>query len=172
VTATPCGAGNIYSGGLKASTTSAVFTDGEGKTFSKCTGSTLGGKIEQAGGAGKPVVVGTNYLDFTGCSTKTWVIKNSATLNIEHKAGTDNGTIKGKGALTVTLNIGLNECAFELGPFLLEFGTFTGGAPAATDVDAELAYISGGALCPEDVIWEGTYSVTEPSNSTLHVQAE
>ncbi|HEX5989637.1 MAG TPA: hypothetical protein VFY75_05440 [Solirubrobacterales bacterium] len=173
VTATPCGAGNIYSGALKTSTTSAVFKDSEGTAVSTCTGSELGGKIEQAGGAGKPVVVGTNYLAFTGCSAKTWVIKNTATLNVNHIAGTDNGAIEGKGELTVTITIGGTECNFFLGGTMIEFGTFKGGKPAVIEVGTTITkYSIFEFFCPGSLTWEGNYSVTEPASTTLHSQAE
>lgn len=173
VTATPCGAGNIYSGALKTSTTSAVFRNSEGTAVSTCMGSELGGKIEQAGGAAKPVVVGTNYLVFTGCSTKTFVIRNTATLNINQIAGSDNGAIEGKGELTVTIKIEGSECNYVLGNTMIEFGTFKGGKPAVIDLSTTLAkYSIFEIFCPGEVSWEGKYSVTEPASTTLHSQAE
>ncbi|HEY6731013.1 MAG TPA: hypothetical protein VI039_08305 [Solirubrobacterales bacterium] len=173
VTATPCGAGNIYSGALKTSTTSAVFKNSEGTAVSTCTGSELGGEIKEAGGASKPVVTNTNHLVFTGCSTKTFVIRNAATLNINHIAGTDNGAIEGKGELTVTIKIEGTECNFVLGATMIEFGTFKGGKPAAIELSAILSkYSFFEFFCPSQVTWEGKYSVTEPASTTLHSQAE
>jgi hypothetical protein len=173
-TTTPCGA-NVYSGTLNtslAASTSAVFKDTSGNTLNSCTGSALKSEIKESGGASKPVVVGTTELTFSGCSATTTVINPTATLEINHVAGTDNGAVEGKGELSVKIKVGSNDCVFAIGSSLREFGTFTGGNPAAIDVHTVLPYVSGGFFCPNDVTWEGKYNVTTPAGTTIHVRAE
>lgn len=176
VTTTPCGAGNIYSGALTtslAANTKTTFKVGE-TIISECTGSELGGKVENAGGASKPVVFGTSLLLFTGCSKTTWVIRNTATLNVNHISGTDNGAIEGKGELTVTIKVGgETECNFVLSSSFVNFGNFTGGKQAAIALETTLKKWSIWEFsCPGEVTWEGSYTVSSPASTTLHSQAE
>lgn len=174
-TATPCGAGNIYGGALStslAASTSAVFKETGGTTFNSCTGSEIKTATSDSGGASKPVVVKIEALTFSGCSATTTVLNPTATLEVKHSAGTDNGTIEGKGELSVKIKTAFIECVYAVGASLREFGTFTGGKPAAIDIHTVLAFVSGNFTCPNDVTWEGKYTVTSPASTTLHVQAE
>lgn len=146
---------------------SAYFlsTSGEGSTtvnpLVTCTGSTVTAESEGTGSATETEkgVVKKEWLAFSGCTHTTDVLAGG-TLEV-HFAEGDNGTVTSKEAV-VSLNILGVNCIYGSRNGV-DIGTLTGGSMATMDIRGVLLLeIESSILCPKTVIWEGSYTVTEP----------
>jgi hypothetical protein len=140
---------------------SAVLEETGGTTLDTCTGSTVSGKITNAGGdnAGEPVSGSIETLDWTGCIVTTTTIVNGS-LSVEKTSG-GNGTVSGSGS-KVTVGIFGASCIYGTGTSTM-LGTATGGNPATIDINAAIELQEGGLLCPKTTRWTATYTVTNPT---------
>jgi hypothetical protein len=154
----PCGAGWIYSGPLVTSLqngTSVLKSTG-GSLEDTCTTSEVTGSVSESEASG--TVTG---LTFTGCSKPTSVVNQDGTLTLE------GNTLKATGFEVTVEAVSGVSCVYSANTGTT-LGTFTGGNPATTTINAVVNKKSGSFLCPSDSKWEGTYVVTTPASTTLH----
>ena len=175
-TADPCPAGqswpvntvldfSIPSGG------SVILEEPNGTSINTCTNSTVKGKISNAGSATETVTGAVEVLTFTGCNFPTTVIKRAG-LEIHKIAGTSNGTVTSDGLFEVTINtIFFGTCVYGV-TNEGSIGDLTEGNPAIFHANATVHKLSGSNFaCPENTLWTGTYTLTEPTNTTLSVSS-
>jgi hypothetical protein len=144
--------------------TSTRGTNGE--LLDTCTEGTIKGATTNTGGPSETVTSKSSELWSRNCTTTT-VSLAPGSLEIHWKEGT-NGTLTVKGT-EVTKMIGSVSCVYGPAAGGVDLGTLTGGSPATVDVEAVLPKLSGGFLCPADVVWNGAYLVTTPQ--PLYVSA-
>jgi hypothetical protein len=93
-------------------------------------------------------------------------------LEIHSSAGTSNGTLTANKEISWTFNTALfGSCVYgwRAGD---DIGTITEGKPATLDVNTTIFKRSGSNLfCPETGNLVGSFTLTEPSNTTLSVAA-
>jgi hypothetical protein len=155
--------------------TSADLSVG-GTTIATCTESTVHGTTSNAGSssetvfgaltttkiAGDPHPEEPTGLHWDGCSNTTKTIK-AGELEIHSIAGSDNGTLTGKGN-EVTVALSGVSCTYGTGAGL-DLGTVTDTTPHATiDIDATVQRTAGGFLCPATARWQAKYVITTPTN--------
>lgn len=165
-TESPCSEANLIKKG------SAIHADLEGRSvseftfsyiFESCTGGTLMAGLNSQGGAGSTVTVGTAPSSWTwsGCEAGGVSATESGELEIHHNAGTDNGTLTGKGFgfKFATLN---SECIYvPSSPG--ELGVVTGGASPTIEINTVLVKSKGPLTCYQDFFWRATYKITSPA---------
>jgi hypothetical protein len=170
-TTNPCGASWIYSGpALSASldpNTTATLENTSGSIEDTCSGSTVEGAITNAGDATHTVVGSVEHLTFTGCTQETTVTVETGTLELHSITGTNNGTVTAIG-FKVDIKLFGVQCGYGAGGGT-DLGTFTEGNPGTMDIHAVVNKEAGSFLCPGDLVWNGTYTITTP-NSTLDAE--
>ena len=167
----PCPEANRWSTGTEldfslASGKSSLLTDTGGEPLDTCTGSTAQGKLEKA-----ELVTGSlESLTWSKCTFETKTLK-AGKLEVEHIAGTHNGTVRADGTAEVTINtVFFGSCIY--GPSGgTDLGELKEGKPATFVVNAVLRKFTGSNLaCPETAKWTATYTLTEPVEKTLSVE--
>jgi hypothetical protein len=167
----PCPEANRWAAGTELdfslkSGTNATLLSTEGESIDTCTGSTAQGKLEKAEGLTGPI----ESLTWSGCTFTTKTLK-AGKLEVEHIAGTHNGTVRADGTAEVTVNtIFFGSCIY--GPAGgTDLGELKEGKPATFASSAVLKKFAGSNFaCPETVKWAATYTLTEPVEKTLSVE--
>jgi cytoskeletal protein CcmA (bactofilin family) len=164
----PCPEANRWVAGTELdftlkSGTSAILEDTSGNTLDTCTGSTAKGKLEKDENVTGPI----ESLTWSGCAVTTTTLK-AGKLEVEHIAGTHNGTVKADGTIEVTINtVFFGSCiyGYQSGATL---GELKEGKPATFVVNSAPKKLSG--LCPTSTTWTAEYTLTEPKEKTLSVE--
>lgn len=171
--ASPCPEGWDYSSGITLSLsieegTSTTLRNTSGVIENTCTSSTLKGTTSNTGSPSETVkgTVTAANLTYSGCSTTTDVLEGGE-LEVHRLEGTSNGTVTARG-VKVTTNLAGVSCTYGFGAGT-DLGTLTGGTMATLDVHAIVNKQAGSFLCPGDVVWDMSYTVTEPE--PLYVSA-
>jgi hypothetical protein len=158
------GVGTPIDGSLKAGT-SLFLKDTFGLDATTCTGSELGMKTESAGGEASHPSGKASTLAFSGCSSGAPTVHAKGSLQIQHIAGTTNGTVTSSGMeVTFPSVFGTRNCKTGAGT---DIGTLAGAydeeSHATLNVNAILdcSGISIRLL--------GTYTITTPTG--LNVEA-
>jgi len=158
------GGGQDYAAGTEINATLKAGTSAllrAGFANITCTESTVAGKTENTGSGSETVRGQIETLDFpaASCNATVHVLKTGE-LEIHHNAGTDNGTLTGRGS-EVTVRIGEVSCTYGTGTGT-NLGTLVGGNPAQMNISTNLPKIAGGFLCANPAEWVATYTVTNP----------
>lgn len=188
----PCPAGQNWPVGtvidfsLKKGT-SAILTDTTGEVINTCTGSTVKGKITNAGSSTATVTGTIEELTWTGCSFTT-TTNHKGCLEIHNISKTFNGTVtsdpcdidaQGRTNTEVTINtVFFGSCVYGIAAGK-SIGDLTEGKyvkekeeTAVFTANAVATKLSGSNFaCPETAKWEATYVLTAPENTTLAVTA-
>jgi len=173
-TADPCPAGQKWPAGtildfsLTAGTSlNQVETGGE--TIKTCKGSTIKGEITNAGSSTTTVTGKITELTWKECTFPTSTVLKGG-FEIHKITGTSNGTVTADGETTWTTNtIFFGSCVYGV-PSGTSIGDITEGKPSVLHVNAVMRKTEGSNIsCPETGIWTATYTLTEPSNTTLSV---
>jgi hypothetical protein len=167
----PCPEANRWATGTEldlslASGKSSLLTDTESEQIDTCTGSTAQGKLEKA----EPITGPIESLTWSGCTFTTKTLKPGR-LEVEHIAGTHNGTVRADGTAEVTIStVFFGSCIY--GPSGgADLGELKEGKPATFVANAVLRKFTGSNLaCPETAKWTATYTLTEPVEKTLSVE--
>jgi hypothetical protein len=169
---TPCPEANRWSTGTSLdfslkSGTKAKLVDTEGEALDECSESTAKGKLEQA----EFVTGSIESLTWGGCAHPTSTLV-AGKLKIEKIAGTHNGTVKAEGTTEVTVNtIFYGTCVYGATAGV-DLGELKEGKPATFVASAVLKKFAGSNLvCPETAKWTAEYTLTEPKEKTLSVEA-
>ena len=179
--ATEVYAGNTtYTGPIAASLepgTTLGLTDTAGNAIDTCTSAAVNGTISTAGSSTTTtsgaiskggLIWGTAALP---CKQLT-VTLSEGELEIHHIAGTDNGTLTGKGNL-VTISVFGVSCRYGTGAGTA-LGTLTGKTSTTEHATMDINAIINEQepkqfLCPDTAKWVGSYTVTTPTG--LNVRA-
>jgi hypothetical protein len=171
-TADPCPSAQKWENSLLKFTLTPSTTMGwkepgpEGNTINTCIGASFVGTLANgnATATAKTTVIAEN-MKWSSC-TFTTATTAGGTLEIHQIAGTSNGTLTGSGFKWTILAFGLFTCTYETGQGK-DLGTLTEGKPAILHVES---VFPANGVCPQ-AEWFGTYTLTEPSNTTLSVSA-
>ena len=172
-TETPCGEANLVKINTEIHADAApppkrsLFERTDGVIIESCTGSTLTSQVINKGGATETVTTGitSSSITWSGCEAGGVAVTETGSFEIHHIAGTDNGTLIGKGFGIKLLK---SECTYTPGP-TFDLGAVTGpseGAPARIDIATILVKSKGGILCLPHIFWTATYEVTKPEGAT------
>ena len=146
--------------------TKAKLAATEGESLDECTGSTAKGKIEKSEAVTGPI----ESLTWSGCTFTTKTL-NAGKLEVEHIAGTHNGTVVADGTTEVTINTVLYGSCIYGATAGTDLGELKEGKPATFVANAVLKKLAGSAVaCPETAKWTAEYALTEPSEKTLSVE--
>lgn len=167
----PCPVGEDYEfntaidATLESGTSSVIRSTG-GTVLNTCTGSTIKGRTENTGGEGISVKVEMTELTFGECTNKT-VSTALGRLTIEYvKGSATRGTLTAKGT-QVTVFPGGVSCFYGAAEAGTHAGTLTGTTMTAVGVIHGKAtlneQVEDKLLCPNDVIWEAKYTITDPT---------
>ena len=129
---------------------SAALKSGS-STIATCTGGEVHGTTENETGT---VTGGISSLTWTGCSQTTHTVANGK-LSIA-----TNGDVTGSGS-QVTLGIFGVSCTYGTGEGT-KLGTLSSGETPVLKINANIAKVAGGFLCPSTGTWEAEYIVTTP----------
>jgi hypothetical protein len=163
-TESPCSESNLIKKG------SEITADTEGRTLieetsgliiESCTGGALAATISGQGGATETVTISTAPSSWTwsGCEAGGLSATESGQLELQHVAGTDYGTLTGKG---FGIKLTTPECTY-VSSSGNEVGRITGGTTPKIDVNSVLVKSKGAFICPPHVIWIATYKITSPA---------
>ncbi len=139
---------------------------GEGKTIDECGTSTAKGKLESA----ETVTGSLESLTWASCTLPTKTLL-AGKLEVEHIAGTHNGTVKADTTTEVTVNtILFGTCVY--GPTAgVDLGELKEGKPATFVANAVVEKLTGSSVtCPKTAKWTAEYTLTEPGEKTLSVE--
>lgn len=148
-----------------AATTELHAGDSESFLTVSCKASDVKGKVTAHGStttASGPI----ETLHFTECSDPVTVLK-TGTLEVH----TDSSKANGNGTLTSSgaeIRIHTSEgpvCTFKTSN--TDIGTVTGGHPASLSINSASIPASG-FLCPSTGVWTGGYTVTSPTELSVH----
>jgi hypothetical protein len=175
VTETPCStanewpAGTFASGSLASGSSAGFYTTG-GALEETCSGATIGGELGSAGGPTETVKGsgGPKNVVWSGC-THTMDTIEGGEIEVHHIAGTDNGTVTGKGFRT-TVNIGIS-CVYTYGTGI-DVGAVTGGESPTLHVNAIINKAEGSFLCPSTAVVKAEGVLTEPKGVAGYVEDE
>jgi hypothetical protein len=176
VTETPCSTANEWPakteavGSLKSGTT-ALFKNTAGAVEETCNGAKISGTLGKAG-SGTETVSGTGGPEnvvWSGC-TNTMDTIEGGEIEVHHIAGTDNGTVTGKGFKTTVLLFGVS-CVYSYGTGT-DIGVITGGESPTLHVNMVINKSGGSFLCPTDAIVEAVGVLTEPKGAAGYVEDE
>ncbi|HEU4706879.1 MAG TPA: hypothetical protein VFS64_06820 [Solirubrobacterales bacterium] len=146
--------------------TSATLSDTFRISVDTCTASTVEGRIEDASAAGNPTGR-ISTLTFGGCSDTTTVVRNGS-LEIEHIAGTTNGTVTSKEAEVEVFSTALGATCRAVTGTGTSLGTLTGAGHGLTnatmDINATITMEGCGISSGK---WVGRYEVTSPTGLTV-----
>jgi hypothetical protein len=172
-TVTPCPSAQIWPAGTVLDFSvpaggSISLTDTTGEPIDTCKESTVKGKITNAGSSTTTVTGSVETLDWGGCNLPTTTIK-VGNLEVHQITGTSNGTVTADGLFEVTINtVFFGSCLYSATTGT-DLGTITEGKPAVFHAEA-IVKKTGACVGPETALWTGTYTLTEPSNTTLSVE--
>jgi hypothetical protein len=144
--------------------TSMLTTSTGGASESTCTGMEMTVAKKATGSASTTPVgsVATTDLKWTVCAQTAHTL-GGGELEFHHIAGTDNGTVKGRGFRITTITP-VGSCIYGFGTGIT-LGTLTGGHNATLDINAVVERQSGSAFfCPADSIWVGQWQITNHTN--------
>jgi hypothetical protein len=156
----PYPVGTVGDASLAAGTT-AVLETLEGQVLDTCTAITTKETLSNAGSATTTVTgnVPASNLTFSACTRASFTLAGGQT-ELHHIAGTDNGTVTGKG-FEVTVNTALfGSCVYGLGSTMKDWGTVVGGSPGSMTVNAIVSRVSG--ICPNEARMTAKFVNTEP----------
>lgn len=148
---------------------SSNFGSTGGTVLETCTSSVFNGELTEAAPNVRLAVIEQT----TNECTEPIKVFALATGEIQHIAGTDNGTVFGSGG-HVEANVFTSgtPCSYSFGEKTL-LGTLTGKTGltehATMDIDAIVIKVTGGILCPSSARWISAYTVTSPTG--LNVRA-
>jgi len=164
----PCGAtGWTYGAGTEIHATqeeTGILEDTNNNELVTCTESTLLATTLNHGSASETVRAAVTKLTFGGC-TATVKVVTLGELEIHHieGSGTD-GTLTAKNS-KVTVSIFGVSCTYGAGNGI-DLGTLTHStsdtSKATVDINAVVAKVEGGFLCPATARWTAHYIITEP----------
>jgi hypothetical protein len=142
----------------------SFFSETSNLIFESCTGNTLTTQVIKKGGAAETVTSGVTALNFTwsGCEAGGVVATETGELEIHHIAGTDNGTLTGKGFGIKFLK---TECTYAPSP-TVELGQVrgpSGGLGSQIVINTVLYKSGGGLFCLPDIRWTATFDITKPT---------
>ncbi|HEU4706237.1 MAG TPA: hypothetical protein VFS64_03515 [Solirubrobacterales bacterium] len=146
--------------------TSTTFSDPSGVENDTCPESTIEGEIEDNSGSGDPTGL-ISALTLERCTEPTRVIRKGS-LEIQHIAGTTNGTVISSGAeITVFSTVLGADCFLRTGTGT-SLGTLTGAGHGltngTTDINATIQVFGCGIT---NARWKGRYEVTSPTGLTV-----
>jgi hypothetical protein len=165
--------------------TSAALTDTAGNPIDTCTTSTVHGTIGVEDAGGVKTGVGSSTTTTVGkigsltwgasgdpCTAEVTNTTVKGELEIHHIAGTDNGTVTGKGNV-VTIKIFGISCLYGTGAGTT-LGTLTGKTSATEHATMDINAVINEQepkqfICPDTGRWIGSYVVTSPT--AVYVQA-
>jgi hypothetical protein len=165
-TETPCSELNVIKKGAEVHADlegRSVFNLTLGYIFESCTGGTLAATLSGQGGAAATVTVATaaSSWTWTGCEGGGVSATQSGELEIHHIAGTDNGTLTGKGFGFKFTSLG-SECIYvPASPGHL--GLVTGGALPKIHINTVFIESKENLACTPDFVWKATYKITKPA---------
>lgn len=173
-TADPCPAGqkvpvNTTIDFSLATGTSANLQETGGETLDTCKGSTIKGKVTNAGSSTANATGEITEWTWGTCTFPTTTTLKGK-LEIQKIAGTSNGTVIADEQTRVTINtIFFGSCtyAFESGKSI---GDLTEGKPAVLHMNALMHTAAGSELaCQTTAVFNATYTLTEPASTTISV---
>jgi hypothetical protein len=144
---------------IDASLSGSAILESGSTTLDTCTGGTVKGKINNAGGASETVSGNIEELTWTGC-TNTTDTTALGSLEIHYIENTHNGTVTGK-ASKVTVNTLGVTCTYGTGTGT-HLGTLTGGEAPVLNISTTVPKIEGSFICPSSASWTASYTITEP----------
>lgn len=151
-------AGTALSFSLKAGT-SAKLVQTNGESLDTCTGSTVAGKVSNAGGAAATVSGPVETLTWSNCTFPTTTTQKG---NLEvHYTSANNGTLTASSEFKVTIQtFFFGSCVYGVTAGT-QLGTLAGGKPATFVANAVAKKLSGSeAACPETAKWTAEYQST------------
>lgn len=164
-------AGWDYTGSFGASlTSSAVLETLGGTTIDTCTRGSAGG-FWSTGGTNATETPTSAIIELTWgtaenpCTKTTDSVDNASgptfgELEIHYIAGTDNGTLTGRGS-KVTISTIFGICVYGTGEGT-DLGTLVGGTPMTISINTVIKKIEGKETCPAEARWTANYSITSP----------
>jgi hypothetical protein len=156
---TTLGAGTVIVRSLEGS---SILKSGT-TTLNTCTGGKFSSEIKNAGSATAPVSEANTTFDSESC-VSTVHTEKLGTLQIEHIAGTTNGTLKMSGFVTGTTIFGTN-CLYESGT-AKHVGTLVGSLLGDATIGINTTVNEAEpkkAICPDTATWQANYKVTSPT---------
>lgn len=150
---------------IKASLSgSAVIEETNGTELVTCTVGAMEAAISNEGSSTATVSGPITSLTWgkvnEGCNHTVDTL-TTGSFEIHHLGGTDNGTVTFKNT-SITINIFGVSCVYTAGSGT-DLGTLVGGASPTFTFKVSDKKESGGFLCPEDVLWTATYSISQPN---------
>lgn len=131
----------------------------------ECPESTIQGKTSNEGEKGQAVSMTVEALTFLKCPNCEITMLKNGTVTVTWNSGTHNGTVTSSGTEMTTrcfyVGLGFLHCIYRTESTPL--GTIVGGSPATLEVKASIPKVATDFFCSEELTWEGTYSLTEPS---------
>lgn len=151
-----------------SSGTSLTWING-GEELETCTGSNLRTQTTNAGSETATVTSENQALTFSGCTFPSGTTKLGG-LEIHNIASTSNGTVTATGEIGWTFNsIFFGSCLYGWQNEGV-VGTITETKPTVLDLNTTIVKLSGSNFaCPANGELKGSYTLTEPSGTTLSV---
>jgi len=167
--ATTLKSGTVLDFSLKSGTSTALLETG-GSTLDTCTGSTIKGKITNAGSSTTTLTGENTSITWTGCTFPTVTVVLGK-FEGHHVTGTTNFTVTADAEIGVTINtVFFGTCIYGA-KAVTDLGLVTGGNPATLSINAVTVRLPGSAFaCPETAKWFASYTSTEPAGD-LHAEA-
>jgi hypothetical protein len=126
------------------------------QTPGTCTQSTIGATTTNT--TGTAIVATVNVFDHGVCGETTDTVANGS-LEINFTSGS-NGEVIGKGNSLTSTMFGVS-CTYGTGEGT-KLGTVTGGTEPLLTINATVAKVAGGFLCPSTTGWHGEFVFTSP----------
>lgn len=177
-TADPCPAGQKGPAGTKLDFSLAAGTssnwqetaEGGGETLDTCKSSTVEAEITNAGSATQTVTGPITKLTWGTCAFPTTTTLKGKP-EVHRIGGTSNGTVTADGESRWTTNTNFfGSCIYTV-PSGNSIGDITEGNPAVFHVNAVVRQVSENLVCPTTATWTATYTLTEPSSTTLSISS-
>jgi hypothetical protein len=129
-----------------------------------CTGLTIEAETVNLGSATEAVRAHIGSIAWSGCTKEKKTLVRGE-LEIQYKAGTDNGTLTLKNTQVSTVGmIGGETCVYGAGSSGIDFATLFGGSPGTVSGAPLLTrQPESGVLCPLEERWEFALSITKPN---------
>lgn len=167
--AIPCPEVKVYPAKTNVSATTepettVVFKATGGSELSTCSSSTIEGQTEKKGGEKEPIVIPIAQFSWFGC-TSIVLTREVGTLEIDYIGPETRGTFTMKNVRVTVSTFGVT-CTYGAGGTAIDIGTAKGSpnetSPATLAVSSIVPKIEGSFLCPNDIVWEASYYITEP----------
>jgi hypothetical protein len=138
-----------------------------GETFDTCKKSKLTGELSSASNPTGPITT----LDWEECTFTTTTVELGKLEVTGPLVGTSIGTVVADAEIKVTISIpAFGSCVYHVAANT-SVGTLTEGNPATFDASAVLHKTSGSNItCPTTINWFGSYTMNEPSSTTIAVE--